>query len=52
MANLLHSIVLLKQLKPTIKFVKGVGMPWVKKLILVVSNRGAQSKLFGVVLTL
>ena len=32
--------------------VKGVGMPWAKKLILVVSNRGAQDKLFGVVLTL
>ena len=33
-------------------YLKGVGMPWAKKLILVVSNRGAQDKLFGVVLTL
>ena len=32
--------------------VKGVGMPSVKKMILVVSNKVAQDKLFGVGMTL
>ena len=27
---------------------KGVGMPWVKRIILIVSDRVAQDELFGV----
>ena len=34
------------------KVLKGVGMPWVKKMISVVSKRVAQDKLFGVGMTL